>query len=283
AGINPTTRLATWTFSTIDPATGNPPTDPNVGFLPVNTLFGGGTGYVTYTAQPAAALTSGSTVKAQATIQFDINSPIPTVSASNRVDDRLPTSLVLNPVQPLGPTSARVSWNSVDDSTGAGLAGAALYMKTDGGVFSQIGNVPSTGNSLDVPVSSGHTYGFYSLASDNSGNVENAKSSADATLSTGGVTAVQPLMPRITMLHPNYPNPFHGSTTVWFDLATPEAVTLEVFDLQGRRVMSPLEAKHLEPGSYRIDLHSLPGGPGVYFYRLHAGAYEHARKLVMLQ
>lgn len=283
AGVNPTTRLATWTFTTIDPATGAPPTNPLYGFLPVNDLFGSGTGYVTFTAQPATGLASGSTVRAQGTIQFDANTSIPTVSASNRVDDRPPTSLVLNPIQPLGPSSARVSWNSVDDSTGAGLSGAALYMKTDNGTFTQVGTVPSTGNSLDVPVVSGHTYGFYTLSSDNAGNTEPGKSSAEAILAAGGTSDVHPLSPRVTMLHPNYPNPFRGTTTIWFDLASTEAVTLEVFDLQGRRVTEPLEAKHMEPGSYRIELHALPGGPGVYFYRLHAGAYESARKLVMLK
>jgi hypothetical protein len=283
AGVNPTTRLATWTFTTIDPATGSVPTNPLIGFLPVNDLFGSGTGYVTYTAQPAGSLPSGSTVRAQGTIQFDVNSPIPTVSASNRVDDHAPTSLALNPVQVLDPTRVRVTWNSADDTTGAGLSGAALYMKTDQGSYVQIGSVPAGGNSLDVPVVNGHHYGFYSLASDNAGNVEPAKNSDEAALTVGGQADAQLKTPLVTMLHPNYPNPFHGSTTVWFDLAASESVTLEVFDLQGRRVLRPLDAKRMEPGSYRIALPALPGGPGVYFYRLHAGSYEQARKLVMLK
>jgi len=283
AGINPTTRLATWTFSTIDPNTGNPPTDPNIGFLPVNNLNGFGTGYVTYTAQPNGTIPSGSSVTAQASIQFDVNTPIPTVAASNRVDDRAPTSLVLSGIQQLSPSSVLVTWKSADDTTGAGLAGAALWMKTDTGTFAQVGNVPAGSNSLTVPVVNGHYYGFYSLASDNAGNVEPGKSNAEAALTVGGAAGTKPILPRVTMLHPNYPNPFRGSTTIWFDLATSENVTLEVFDLQGRRVLKPFDAKPMQPGMYRVELNSLPGGPGVYFYRLHAGAYEHALKLVMLR
>ena len=156
-------------------------------------------------------------------------------------------------------------------------------MKTDQGTFAQIGTVPAGGSSLDVPVVNGHYYGFYSLASDNAGNVEPGKSAVEAAVTAGGAAEVQPGTPLITMLHPNYPNPFRGTTTLWFDLATSESVTLEVFDLQGRRVLRPLDAKRMEPGSHRIELRSLPGGPGVYFYRLRAGAYEQARKLVMLK
>jgi CARDB/Right handed beta helix region/Secretion system C-terminal sorting domain len=284
AGINPTTRLATWTFTSIDPATGQQPTNPFIGFLPVNDLFSSGTGYITYTAQPSATAPSGSTVAAQATIQFDANTPLATVSASNRVDTHAPTSLVLTGIQVLDTTRVRVHWTDADDTTGAGLAGATLYMKTDTGTFLSIGSATATGNQLDVPVARGHQYGFYTLAADNAGNSEPQKSAAEASVTISGslLDAKPPLIPNVTMLHPNYPNPFSGSTTVRFDLATESVVTLEVFDIQGRRVLKPIEGKSFGAGTHTIEIRSLPAGPGVYFYRFHAGSFEQTRRMVML-
>jgi len=206
------------------------------------------------------------------------------VAASNRVDTRAPSSLVLSSVQQLDATHLRVTWNDADDTTGAGLQGAALYMRTEQGPFVQVGTVPSTSNSLDLSVTNGHTYGFYSLASDNAGNLEPSKTNSEAQIHVGSTGAAdEPLLPRVTMLHQNYPNPFSSSTTLWFDLASTEQVSLEVFDIQGRRVSTPLDGKRMLPGSYRVPLHALPGGPGVYFYRLHAGRFEESRKLVMLK
>jgi hypothetical protein len=283
AGINPVTRLATWTFTTIDPATGQQPTDPYIGFLPVNDLFGHGTGFVTYVAQPSAGAASGSTVAAQATIQFDANTPLATVSASNRVDTHPPTSLVLTGIQVLDTTRVRVHWTDADDTTGAGLAGATLYMKTDTGTFTSVGSASATGNQLDVPVARGHQYGFYTLAADNAGNSEPAKSSAEASVTiSGSLLDAKPPLPNITMLHPNYPNPFSGSTTIRFDLASESVVTLEVFDLQGRRVLKPIEGKTYAAGTHTIEIRSLPAGPGVYFYRFHAGSFLQTRRMVML-
>ncbi|HTO91922.1 MAG TPA: T9SS type A sorting domain-containing protein, partial [Candidatus Sulfotelmatobacter sp.] len=180
-------------------------------------------------------------------------------------------------------THLRVTWNDADDTTGAGLQGAALYMRTEQGPFVQVGTVPSTSNSLDLSVTNGHTYGFYSLASDNAGNLEPSKTHAEATITVGSTGDVPVQKPAVTLLRQNYPNPFSGSTTLWFDLATTETVSLEVFDIQGRSIAKPLDGKLMQAGSYRIPLHSLSAGPGVYFYRLRAGRFEQSRKLVMLK
>jgi hypothetical protein len=92
-----------------------------------------------------------------------------------------------------------------------------------------------------------------------------------------------------TRLHQNWPNPFRPSTVVRFDLAaageTP--VRLEIFDVEGRRVRTLLDAK-LPPGEFeaRWDGRGDRGeavAAGVYFYRLVTPESAETRKMVRLK
>jgi len=78
----------------------------------------------------------------------------------------------------------------------------------------------------------------------------------------------------------NYPNPFNPVTTISFDLARPELVTLKIYDLRGSE-MATLLHQRLEPGrhSARFDASALANG--VYFYRLEAGSFRQVRKMVL--
>ena len=69
-------------------------------------------------------------------------------------------------------------------------------------------------------------------------------------------------------LRGNYPNPFNPATTVAFDLPEAAKVTLEVFDVAGRRVLR-VEAGELQAGSgqrLRVDGSHLASG--LYLYRV---------------
>ncbi len=282
AGINLQTREASWVFTTIDPATGQQPTNPYIGFLPVNNQFGDGTGFVTYSIQPYANAVSGGTVQAQASIQFDVNTPMPTNMAMNRVDTRLPSSAALTGIEQLDASRVRVHWTGSDDSTGAGLANVTLYVRQDVGAFTPVAP-PTSGTSLEVPVADGHTFGFYTLAADNVGNAEVTKSDPEAAVTVGSPQlGTDNGPPRVTLLYQNFPNPFRAGTRVRFDLARDETVTLDIFDVQGRLVSQPLDAKRLEAGSHVVDITRLPRGASVYFYRLRAGDYEKTRRMVLI-
>jgi hypothetical protein len=81
------------------------------------------------------------------------------------------------------------------------------------------------------------------------------------------VLSHQPETPTAVRLHPNYPNPFNPSTQIAFDLPEASIVTLEVFDVLGRRV-AVLEDGWLDAGSFvrTFDASGLSGG--VYVVRL---------------
>lgn len=90
------------------------------------------------------------------------------------------------------------------------------------------------------------------------------------------------------VLGANQPNPFQAVT--WFSFALPEAgwVTLDVFDVSGRRVATPVDAGY-GAGWHRVawTADDAQGGtlvPGIYFYKLTAGgATTEAQRLLIIR
>ena len=83
----------------------------------------------------------------------------------------------------------------------------------------------------------------------------------------------------------NHPNPFNPLTTITFRIATPGAVKLEVFDITGRLVATPLH-RVMEAGPHDVvwdgrDRHGRAASSGVYFYRLSAPGLVQSAKMVL--
>jgi hypothetical protein len=79
-----------------------------------------------------------------------------------------------------------------------------------------------------------------------------------------------------------YPNPFNTSTRIAFDLPVSGNITLNLFDLTGRKVTT------LAQGNYAAGEHSVlfnAGGlaSGAYFYQFQAGEFRDTRKMILLR
>jgi hypothetical protein len=101
----------------------------------------------------------------------------------------------------------------------------------------------------------------------------------------GAESSAEPIslsLPLHYSLHPNYPNPFNPSTRINYDLSTTSLVTLEVFDLLGRRVAS-LTNGIQSAGTYSILFNGSALPSGLYFYRLHAGTFTQTQKMVLIK
>jgi hypothetical protein len=72
-----------------------------------------------------------------------------------------------------------VSWFGNDDPGGSGLQDYDIYVSDDGGPF-QVWLGGGTQTNAIFPGQPGHSYGFYSIAHDNAGNVETARSAPQA-------------------------------------------------------------------------------------------------------
>lgn len=173
ANLNPSTGLLTWNLQSLDPATNQPPTDPTVGFLPP-----GGEGSVFFTVMPKQGLSTNTQIQNQATVVFDVNVPINTPTWTNTIDNTPPTSQVTAlPATEFSP-SFPVAWSGTD--VGAGIQDFTIYASDNGGPFTAF-QTNTTATSATFTGQLGHTYGFYSIARDLVGNVEGAKTAAEAT------------------------------------------------------------------------------------------------------
>jgi hypothetical protein len=102
-----------------------------------------------------------------------------------------------------------------------------------------------------------------------------------------GTPAPPASIPGETALHPNVPNPFNPSTRIRFELPRSQDITLDVYDLRGRRV------RRLAQGTWDAGEHGLVWDgtddqgrtvpSGVYVSRLRAADGDLSRRMVLLK
>jgi hypothetical protein len=89
-------------------------------------------------------------------------------------------------------------------------------------------------------------------------------------------------VPETYSLQQNYPNPFNPATTIEFAIPKSEFVTLKVYDALGKEVQT-LVAENLNAGSFKTRFDAGRLASGVYIYRLQAGKYFEAKKLLLVK
>jgi hypothetical protein len=191
-GIRPTTGLVYANFQAIDPATSLPP-PAGIGFLPPEDGTGRGQGHVAYTIRAKTGLATGAQLANVGLISFDEEPQIATdqVNDSNPAAGTDPTRECLltmdtaSPVSTVSPLPAVektasfvLAWTGSD--IGSGIAFYDIYVSADGGAWTSWQR-RTTSTSAQFTGSPGHTYDFYSVATDNVGNQEAAPSSAQAS------------------------------------------------------------------------------------------------------
>ncbi len=82
----------------------------------------------------------------------------------------------------------------------------------------------------------------------------------------------------------NYPNPFNPSTTISFELTSPEYIRLSVYTMLGQPVAMLAEGKR-EAGWYRIAFNADQLPSGIYFYRLEqlSGEVLFTRRMTLIK
>ncbi len=191
--LNVDTGLLKWTFTSIDPSTGLPPSDPTLGFLPPDSDGIIGQGSVIFNVMPAASLTTGTTITNMAKVVFDTNAAINTPAWLNTLDVDAPVSKVsVLPAHEITSGSSAafaVNWSGTDK--GSGISTYDVYVSDNEGAFTlwQGGVSTTTANYTGTL---GHSYGFYSIATDAAGNAEVVKTTAETT------TTVVPPTPLVT-------------------------------------------------------------------------------------
>ena len=89
-------------------------------------------------------------------------------------------------------------------------------------------------------------------------------------------------LPQEFSLSQNFPNPFNPTTRIQYLLPTTSIVSLKVYDLLGREIQTLIN-NETSPGKYEITFDGSKLASGVYFYRLQAGSFVAARKMIYLK
>jgi CSLREA domain-containing protein len=201
ASLNKATGLVTWSFATLDPISLQPTSDPAAGFLPPDVTAPQGEGRLLYTIQPRSTVATGSTICNQATVIFDTNAPISTANWCNTIDTVAPTSHVA--ALPPSTTNANftVQWTGSDATSG--VRSYTIYVSDNGGPFTAWLTDTTLSQSTYAGLT-GHTYGFYSIATDNSLNAEATKNAAEASSTVNGAACATDVTAQFTVVQGGY-------------------------------------------------------------------------------
>ncbi len=110
------------------------------------------------------------------------------------------------------------------------------------------------------------------------------------------VSSAQELLPTVTAIYQNFPNPFNPTTTISFSVTQKSSfVTLGIYNIKGQKVkdLSP-SLCHTEPVEVRgekqysvvwngTDDNDKPVSSGIYFYKLKSENFEKTRKMILLK
>jgi len=160
-----------------------------------------------------------------------------------------------------------------------------LYKRTSGEEnFSTVATITGSGTTsqqhnyeyVDQAVVNGVTY-EYRLADVDINGVEILH---DMTVSA--TPAGTPTVPTTYALYQNYPNPFNPITTIGFDIKETGKVTLKIYNLLGREVVT-LVNREIPAGSHSITWDASGLASGIYLYQLQAGDYRATKKLVLMK
>ncbi len=99
--------------------------------------------------------------------------------------------------------------------------------------------------------------------------------------------SVTAALPANFVLEQNYPNPFNPSTTIAFSLPEASSITLRIYNINGQLVRTLL-SNMLDAGNHSINWdgrsdNGTRASSGIYIYRVVAGDFSAARRMILLK
>jgi hypothetical protein len=102
-----------------------------------------------------------------------------------------------------------------------------------------------------------------------------------------GVGIKEIIIPQTSSLGQNYPNPFNPTTTLQYGLPEQSDITLNIFDISGRKIKQ-WNISSQQPGWHEViwdgtDMYGSTVSTGVYIYSLQAGDFVDTKKMVFMK
>ncbi len=92
-------------------------------------------------------------------------------------------------------------------------------------------------------------------------------------------------VPEHFSLNQNYPNPFNPLTTIEFELSLPSTVSIDIYDVLGRRIAVLSDEMEWDEGLHELTFDGSNFASGIYFYRIlvNRGEFQQVKKMVLLK
>lgn len=174
--------IATWLIESLDPMSMEPTQDAMQGVLPVN-VNGNGQGEVSFDIKLKPGMTEGETVSNRAGIVFDMEDVIMTPIWINTVDATKPASTITN-VSTSDDNVANIEVSITDELSGSYTYNLYIQEGTNGDWEHKAVNIPAD-SVLQIKLQSNIDYGFYVVATDSAGNVEQKNAERELSLTIG--------------------------------------------------------------------------------------------------
>jgi len=203
------------------------------------------------------------------------------VLSAHSVDNLAPSAPLMLTAQRVG-DAVNLKWNH---AVAPDLKHYSVYRASASGVTPVPANFLASEDDTVLVDAGAPTSALYYIVT--AYDVHANQSAASNEASVNATTGVDDT-PRITALSvDNHPNPFTGNTTLKIGLPSRSDVTLEVFDVAGRRVrLEDLHAQSAGWQSVSFDGRDDAGRPlasGVYFYRVHAAGTSVTHKMILVR
>jgi len=112
---------------------------------------------------------------------------------------------------------------------------------------------------------------------------ENVHVDIPVVMNVGATSVDNPVMiPICFSSEQNYPNPFNATTIIHYNLPEPSQVTIDIYNILGRRVET-LVNRQQQVGYHQAIWNAVGFSSGVYFYKIQAGDYTETRKMLLLK
>ncbi|GBD86928.1 bacterial leucyl aminopeptidase precursor [bacterium BMS3Abin03] len=171
----------------------------------------------------------------------------------------------------------KLEWKTATELNNQGFE---IERSVNGNVFATVGFVEGNGTSSEInyysytdhPFIDGVTKIYYRLK----------QVDFDGSFKYSNKVEVELITPLEFALEQNYPNPFNPSTVIKYSIPDNSFVTLNVYNLLGRKVATLVNDLQ-EAGSYEITFNASNLASGVYVYRLQSGSFNSVMKMILVK
>jgi hypothetical protein len=143
-----------------------------------------------------------------------------------------------------------------------------------------LGGTGNQGDNISIVSGNGKLYPLWMAKYPGSSNYQIWASNIN--LATIGINNSECKIPEDFLLGQNYPNPFNPYTKIEYSIPKNEVVTINVYDLTGKKVASLINELKTA-GNYSVIFNSSEFPSGIYFYKLIAGGHTQTKRMVLVK